>query len=106
MARRQPKLMTLDEQRRVQNRSLDRGKKLLAGCLLGAAVILFNWMALPGIDSLVIAAVVLAVAVLAQLQQVKLRPTGRMLISAVAGIAGLYFAARGVLQIWLNASAG
>ena len=90
----------------MQNRSLDRGKKLLAGCLLGAAVVLMNWMALPGIDSLVIAAVALAVAVLAQLQQIRLNPTGRMLISVIAGLAGLYFAARGVLQIWINASAG
>jgi|GEM_PF-2811294 len=102
MASKQPRLMTLEEQRRRQNRSTDRGKKLLAGCLLGLAIVLSNWMTLPGIDSLVVAAVALAVAVMAQLRQVPFTPPIRLLISLVAAVVGLYFAGRGALQILLH----
>ncbi len=104
MARKQPKLMTLEEQRRMENRSMDRGKKLLAGCLLGAAIVLLNWTALPGIGSLTAAAVALAAAVIFRLKQLPLKPFLRLFLTAVALLAGLYLLGRGVLEILLNLS--
>jgi len=94
--------MTLDDQRREQNRGLDRGKKLIAGCLLGAAFVLYQWNALPGFFSFAAACVLLAGAVAAQLRQIPLAPPLRLLLTLVLGVSGAYFAARGVLETLLT----
>jgi len=99
MKRKQTRFMTLEDRRREQNRQLDRGKKLAAGCLIGAALILYGWSAQPAFFSMMVGCVLLACALIAQLRQVPIAPPLRLLLGLGFGVTGAWFAARGVLQL-------
>ena len=101
MAYKKTRLMTLEDRRREQSHQLDRGKKLLAGCLVGAAMILYGWNAQDGFFSLTFACVLLAAALVAQLQQVPLGRFFRLLLTVGFAAAGAWFAVRGILEILL-----
>jgi len=93
---RSPKLTTLPEQQRRQRASIDRGKKLAAGSLIGLGLIFLNWSSWPGFPQLAAAMFVFAGSVLLWLRQLSLRRFARLLGSLLLLSIGIYLAARGI----------
>lgn len=95
---RKPKLMTLEEQERAHNRSLDRGKKLIGSCFLSIAVFLFTWSSeYPGFERLGIAAACIGGMVLIHLKQLKLGGYTKVFLTVILFVAMLYFGRQGML---------
>lgn len=84
-------LGTLADQQRIRNSTLDRGKKIVVGCLCGAAFVFSRWSALPAYEYLMFACLLLAAAVAINLRQLRLRGFFCVILTAILGICGLYF---------------
>ena len=101
------RLMTLEDQKREQNRSLDRGKKFIGSCFVAIAVMLFTWSAdYPGFMLLGIAAACLGGMVLVHLKQLKTGDLMRWVLTAVFGAGALYFGRLGVLMVLVSSALG
>ena len=97
--------MTLEDQKREQNRSLDRGKKFIGSCFISVAVILFTWSSgYIGFSRLALAALCLGGMVLVHLKQLNIGGFMRWVLTAAFGLGALYFGRQGVLLV-LAASA-
>jgi hypothetical protein len=96
---RKTEFTTLAQQQRRANSSLDRGKKIAVGCLVGASFVFFNWSgSYAGFSQLMIACLAVAGAIAAQMRQVSLRPSARLMISVVLVVIGFYFGVTGILS--------
>lgn len=102
-----PRLMTLNDQKREQNRALDRGKKLIGSCFIAVAVMLFSWSSgYPGFLQLGIAAACLGGTVLVHLKQLNIDGFMRWILTAVLFLAALYFGRQGVMISFVASALG
>lgn len=102
-----PRLMTLNDQKREQNRSLDRGKKLIGSCFIALAVMLFSWSSgYPGFFQLGIAAACLGGMVLVHLKQLNIGGLIRWILTAALFAAALYFGQQGAMISFVASALG
>ncbi len=97
------KFTTLPEQQRAANRSLDREKKILAGCLIGAAFVFFRWSSYPGFWQLMIASLAFAAVIAVHIRQFGVTGFLKLLLTVVLLIVGGYFLVNGVLTLYIMA---